>query len=789
MPGLFPIPFGRYQLIEPLALGGMAQLFLAQSSGAHGFEKTVVIKRILPELARDSHFTSMFISEAKLTAQLVHPKIAQTYELGTEANQLFIAMEYVDGLDVLAILRELAHLRTRLRQELCVYIAKEVLDALDFAHNLTDQDGKLLGIVHRDISPSNIVLSRRGDVKLVDFGIAHALDSEHKTRAGTLKGKYGYMSPEQVLGKAVSSRSDLFSTGIVLAEMLMGRRLFAASAELDVLLMVRDVNLARLDKFGSHIDESLRKILERALTKDPEARFSSARAFAETLDEWLFETRNRVTGNNLAELIESLYEPALVRRREQLAKSEFNALGAPAEAPADESARGTPTDPPPSDRLGQMSGEVIAVDAKAVAAKAKHTELAESAEDMKSTIRSKARAKHAEPPGPESVVIEVIEPSTVAGELAARTASSFELKVGSLGPSIDPSKPLIELGEIGDSADAAVTHRVPVLADRIPEDPNVLEAADLAELELSVRYPTIEAAVAAAVPQAPDPASRDFDDNQVSGDELSLSARVSQRLPTAREVATAPKPSPPKLDTLEAIPDDGGSLEECPIVAVMLEHALARSTGLLVTAFGPTRKDIYIRDGVPEFVSSNVASELFGAYLVKERAISEGELDMALAMMPHYGGKLGDTLVGLGLIKPLEVFRHLTKQIRSRILDVCSWEKGEYSWYNGKTNEREAFPLDLDPFEVAGAGAMLISSHFIVKWADANRDVKPVSKKHPTLLPESFRLGGALRQTYDKLTGRHSIGELMGRYSVEQEREDFLRRAYLLLVARLAKAK
>ncbi len=213
----FPQAFGRYQLKERLALGGMAELFLAEVAGAHGFAKSVVIKRILPTLAEDAQFTSMFISEAKFTAQLSHPNIAQTLELCNEGKQLFIVMEYIDGLDVLALLRECAHRRSRVPAEVSVYIIKEVLDALDFAHKLTSDDGKPLGIVHRDVSPSNIILSTRGDVKLIDFGIAHAMAETGKTNSGTLKGKYGYMSPEQVLGQEISPKSDVFAAGVVLA--------------------------------------------------------------------------------------------------------------------------------------------------------------------------------------------------------------------------------------------------------------------------------------------------------------------------------------------------------------------------------------------------------------------------------------------------------------------------------------------------------------------------------------------------------------------------------------------
>src|SRR5204862_872956 len=217
------------------------------------------IKRLLPHLVADETYKAMFIDEAKLTARLVHPKIAQTFELGRADNSLFIAMEYVEGIDVLALLREFASRKRRVDPHLGAWIAHEVLDALDYAHNLQDEGGKSLGIVHRDISPSHVLLSMRGDVKLVDFGIARAIDPEraHKSKTGTLKGKYGYMSPEQVIEQNLDARSDLFSVGVVLAELLTGRRLFAAANELDVLLMVRDARLHRLDKYGADLEPGL----------------------------------------------------------------------------------------------------------------------------------------------------------------------------------------------------------------------------------------------------------------------------------------------------------------------------------------------------------------------------------------------------------------------------------------------------------------------------------------------------------------------------------------------------
>ena len=297
-----PKAVGRYQIIDRLAVGGMAELFKATLTGDHGFEKLVAIKKILPHLATDKSFVEMFIDEARITAQLDHRHIVQVFELGTDADTPYIAMQYVDGLDVLALLRECARAQIRLPPDLAALIARDVLDALDYAHNALDSSGRPLGIIHRDISPGNVLLSWRGDVKLTDFGIARAAERRHKTEAGTLKGKYGYMSPEQVSGAEIDARSDLFSIGILLAEMVMARRLFTSTNDLDILLMVRDARLDRLHKYASEFPAELRALTVRALQRRPEDRWQSAAQFRDALDEWLRRT-TRVSARQLAALL------------------------------------------------------------------------------------------------------------------------------------------------------------------------------------------------------------------------------------------------------------------------------------------------------------------------------------------------------------------------------------------------------------------------------------------------------------------------------------------------------
>jgi len=322
-----PKAVGRYQILDRLAVGGMAELFKATLTGDHGFEKLVAIKKILPHLATDQSFVEMFIDEARITAQLDHRHIVQVFELGTDADTPYIAMQYVDGLDVLALLRECARAQIRLPPDLAALIARDVLDALDYAHNALDNSGRPLGIIHRDISPGNVLLSWRGDVKLTDFGIARAAERRHKTEAGTLKGKYGYMSPEQVSGSEIDARSDLFSIGILLAEMVMARRLFTSTNDLDILLMVRDARLDRLHKYASEFPVELRVLTTRALQRRPEDRWQSAAQFRDALDEWLRRT-TRVSSRDLATLLGQVINAPTADLEEGVVASENDDPGA-----------------------------------------------------------------------------------------------------------------------------------------------------------------------------------------------------------------------------------------------------------------------------------------------------------------------------------------------------------------------------------------------------------------------------------------------------------------------------
>ncbi|MEO6600546.1 MAG: protein kinase [Polyangiaceae bacterium] len=274
---------GPYLLGERLGLGGMAEVYVARRAGPRGFAKRFAVKRILPELAQDARFVAMFCDEARICAALSHPNIVQVVDFGEANGELFMAMEFVDGVSLARLLRSVSSRRERFPRATALHIAHEVLRGLAFAHDAQDEHGRPLSIVHRDVSPGNVLIGRGGEVKLGDFGIVRSEFVDRRTYPGELKGKVGYMSPEQVMGTDVDPRSDLFTVGIVLTEMLLARPLFSGENEFEILTNIYEANLSVLDRHAEELPEALVTALRKALSRDPAARFQSALEFANAL--------------------------------------------------------------------------------------------------------------------------------------------------------------------------------------------------------------------------------------------------------------------------------------------------------------------------------------------------------------------------------------------------------------------------------------------------------------------------------------------------------------------------
>jgi eukaryotic-like serine/threonine-protein kinase len=307
-----PAPFGKYELLERIATGGMAEVFLARSFGVAGFEKRLVIKRLRPELAEDPRFVSMFIAEAKIGVHLNHPNVVSVYELGKVGPAHYIAMEHLHGRDLTRIVKALRAREERVPLDRAVAIVAEVCRGLAYAHGRTDADGRPLGLVHRDVSPHNVLVTFAGEVKLVDFGIArlittHAASGAADRKPGPGGGKYAYMSPEQAEGGHLDHRSDLFSTGIVLWELVTGQRLYHNRDPGEKLRRVREAEIPDPRTLGVDIDDDLLAILRRSMARDPNTRYPAAAILEEDLRGWLFERRLRVGRAEIASLVRDLY--------------------------------------------------------------------------------------------------------------------------------------------------------------------------------------------------------------------------------------------------------------------------------------------------------------------------------------------------------------------------------------------------------------------------------------------------------------------------------------------------
>lgn len=348
-----PTKFGPYLLLERVSLGGMAEVFKAIEFGVEGFERTVAVKRILPHVAEDEEFITMFKDEARIAVQLQHANIAQIYHLGHEAESFYIALEYVGGRDLRAIFERCRkQLKTLPIPEIC-FIMMQVCEGLDYAHNKKDAAGTPLNIIHRDVSPPNILVSYEGSVKLCDFGVAKAAGRVSQTQAGILKGKFGYMSPEQVRGRSLDRRSDVFAAGVCLWELLTGKRLFHGDTDFSTLEKVRSGEVENPRSVVASIPEELEAIVMDALAAEPEDRIASAAELYERLRGFLLQVDRDFSRKDLANWMREQYaseideEKARDRSKrgdiERFKRGEFDELDAGESAPG-----GVPLPPLPN---------------------------------------------------------------------------------------------------------------------------------------------------------------------------------------------------------------------------------------------------------------------------------------------------------------------------------------------------------------------------------------------------------------------------------------------------------
>lgn len=321
-------PFGKYLLLERLAAGGMAEVYLAKSSGANGVSKFLAIKRILPQFTDRPDYVEMFKDEAKIAINLNHSNVVSIYDFGIEKKQFFIVMEFVEGRNLRQVINELKKLGVQFTVEQIVYMIKEVAAGLDHAHRCIDgTTGKPLNIIHRDMSPQNIMVSYEGEIKVIDFGIAKAGNQLEETKPGELKGKYGYMSPEQAEGTAMDIRTDIFSLGIVLWELLAHDRLFTANSEAAIMRKVRECQIPPIRKINPSVPVELEKIVHKALAKDMNLRYQNSAMLHRDLNRFLNTKYPDFSAQDFSLFIKNSFKSAFSESKKKLVQ--YSSLQSP----------------------------------------------------------------------------------------------------------------------------------------------------------------------------------------------------------------------------------------------------------------------------------------------------------------------------------------------------------------------------------------------------------------------------------------------------------------------------
>ncbi len=544
---------GPYRLAHRIAVGSVAEIYRALWPQTAGGDRAVVIKRLRTEAIDDPDRRAMFEDEIQLGSRIDHPNVVAVLDHGVDDGAPYMVLEYVFGVDLWRLARWVHATGRELKLSTSLWIGTQLLSGLAAVHAMQDERGGRMHVVHRDVSPSNVFLSVHGDVKLGDLGIARAaVWGPGDSPSDRAKGKLGYLSPEQVDGRAIDQRSDVFSAAVVLAELLTGRPLFRGSTEIAVLLAIRDGDLRAFRSVAARLPEGLAEVVLSALERRPEHRTRSAEQVCLALTPFLTQ-------------------PA-ARCREELGALVVGALDAET-------------------------------------SNAEHHAL-------KDTIESALDLSSDEPP-------------RYAIERAGQ-------RVGEYG--------LAELVRAVTTGEIQPTDRL--------------------------RLDGGEGRSVMAVPE------------------------IARHVPSSRRT-----PSARRMTTLEETAKRW-ELSTRSMVSVLAEVLRDRESGLLLCERGEVRKEVYLEEGVPAFVTSNQPTELIGEQLVSDGVVARHELDLALAALSRYDGRLGEALVGMGLLHPVELVHHLSEHSRQRLLQLFEWTDGHAALHREIERPERAFRLEVDPWVV-----------------------------------------------------------------------------------------
>lgn len=675
-----PRAFGKYWLERRIGAGGTAEVYLAREGSPDGPQR--VIKRPLPELRDDPSLRDLFAQEARLHQLVRHPSVVEVFEAGEVQGEPYLAMQFIDGIDAFRLLRR-AHAEERCPPEaLGVHAGVRLCEALHAVHAARDERGASLGIVHRDVTPSNVYLSLLGDVFLGDFGIARpaARTSRPQLQSSALKGKHNYLAPEQINGENADFRSDLFSCAVVIAELLLGKPLFAGAGQVAVLLAIRDGRIDALRAAARRFSPGLFEVLERALSREPAARFPSAQAMAQALAS--FEPPQQEARQLIAEWVGWARDPKKLARR----------LGG---ALLESEARIRQIESPPSGPVGPTSSPV--------------------------TVRQEQTE-------------ELVPVSEVWSENEPTTARIDEV----------PSRIRFASGQVLEPVRFARLIEMAVTSELGPDDEVDLMGQGfrrVAEIELLERH--LPAALSTRNLQAPAPP------------DVVIDLADAQLLPLFGQLARQRETG---LLVIEGREDEGGEL---------------------------LRREVYLLSGHLHHVASSDSSDLLGQSLVRQKLLSTADLDLALAVLPRFQGRLGDTLIALGLADPVVLFRAIEAQGRDRFLRLFSWLHGRASFFRGVQPSRIEFPLELDLSGLLLEGMMVAypnDAPIIHSRAILGRTLRCFpGKLHPALPPAILSLLQCVGEHGFEL--RRALGRLAA--SGELQPADALRAMYVAIALEL----
>jgi serine/threonine protein kinase len=653
-----PQPFGPFVLERRIAVGGSAEVFLARPKIGTLPAPHLVVKRLLRSVREGGEFDALE-REAELHRAVKHANVVDVYGAGMVGEEPYLALEYVDGVDLYRLLRRAESEQRRFPPGLAAHIAREVAEALTAVHGARDNEGNVLHIVHRDVTPSNILLSSDGSVKLGDFGIARF---EHRMKptqhsGGGLKGKFGYLSPEQVAGEPSDHRADLFALTAVFGEMLVGERVFPGSGQLAVLLAIRDVNIEPLRRAQAMLAPGMLAVCERGLARDPDDRYADA--------------------GELAHALSAFERPS----REELKKT--------------------------------LSEWVMWAKDSSELAKRIEGQIRDSVQRMQAVrTRSSGGMPAVRAPSQSSVVAQRPESLPAVGSRIKRTD-------GHLLDDVSFAK-LIEMIATGD---LGADDEVALMGEEFKP------IRDITELSRHLLPSTTATTSRIFEPGVPDYQALLRDTSM-----LEVLAHMRQKGETG---------------------------------ALFVERS--RSMGTSV------RKELYVNGGRLLHVASSEREELLGEYLVRRGRLSREQLDAALGSLQKFGGRLGDTLIGLQLVDAIDVFRAIRDQGRDRVAALSTWEEGLVTFYRGTAPTRVEFPLDLDLASPMMAGTILKSkgeprtllpsdSKLVVPGPryeagklPRERGAAPASLQYVmTFLTEHLRVEAALQRIADYRPGREA---------------------------------